>query len=95
MIAVRAVVLGTEGSVDLGRGWWRGAQPLVLTAGGSTRTLETPKVGNGYNYEAVEVGRCLREGLRESPVMPLDESVGILETLDEVRRPWGLRYPGE
>jgi hypothetical protein len=32
----------------------------------------------------VEVARCLEEGLLESAVMPLDESLAIMETLDEV-----------
>ena len=35
-------------------------------------------------HEADEVARCLREGLLESPLMPLDESVSIMETLDRV-----------
>jgi acetaldehyde dehydrogenase (acetylating) len=46
-------------------------------------------------HEASEVMRCLREGLVESPILPLDETVAILETTDELRRQWGLRYPVE
>jgi predicted dehydrogenase len=46
-------------------------------------------------FVALEVGRCLREGLLESPAMPLDESVAIMETLDEIRRQIALRYPFE
>jgi hypothetical protein len=38
------------------------------------------------------MGRCLRAGLLESPVMPLDETVSILGTLDEVRDQIGLNY---
>ena len=57
--------------------------------------IDMPVVGNGYNYEAAEVGRCLREGRTESEVMPLDETLAIMRTLDEVRAQWGLRYPGE
>jgi len=41
--------------------------------------------GNGYRHEAVEVARCITEGLKESPVMPLDESIGVAETLDRIR----------
>jgi hypothetical protein len=43
----------------------------------------------------VEVGRCLRAGLLESPHMPLDETVQIMETMDEVRRQIDLVYPHE
>ena len=46
-------------------------------------------------HEAAEVMRCLGAGERESPIMPLDETVSVLETMDEIRGSWGLRYPGE
>ena len=49
--------------------------------------------GYGWQHEAVEVGRCLCTGPLESPTMPLDESVAIMRTLDEIRRQIGLRYP--
>ncbi len=27
--------------------------------------------------------------------MPLDETLSIMETMDRIRAPWGLVYPGE
>ena len=47
-----------------------------------------PFVGNGYNYEAAEAMRCLRAGETESLVMPLDETLAIMETLDAIRQQW-------
>jgi hypothetical protein len=35
-------------------------------------------------HEADKVARCLRDRLLESPVMPLDETVSIMETMDAV-----------
>jgi len=50
------------------------------------RTVERfPMGGNGYGYEAAEVVRCLRSGLTESPMMPLDDSIAVMETLDILR----------
>ena len=89
-----ATVLGTDGRIRLHHPWWRGRE-LTLTAGGKEEVFDLPFGGNGYNYEAEEVGRCLREGRTESDVMSLDESVAILETMDEVRAQWPLRYPME
>jgi hypothetical protein len=57
--------------------------------------IEEPIIGNALNYEAEEVMRCLREGLTESPLMPLDESVQIMEIMDKVREPWGLKYAND
>jgi predicted dehydrogenase len=52
------------------------------------RTSYHPLDGNGYAYEALEVARCLQNGLIESPIMPLDESKMILEVSDAVRAGW-------
>lgn len=84
---------GTEGSIAIPT-FWKGAK-AVLTAPGRTETVEMPLAGNGYNYEAVEVGRCLREKRLESATIPLDESLAIMRTMDELRRQFGLRYPAD
>jgi hypothetical protein len=41
------------------------------------------------------VARCLADGRLESAVMPLDETLSVMRTLDEVRRQIGLIYPSE
>lgn len=44
--------------------------------------------GNGYPHEIEEVNRCLRAGRTESTLMPLDETLAILQTLDQIRGQW-------
>lgn len=51
--------------------------------------------GRGMQQQALEVERCIRLGLTESPLMSLSESLAIAETMDAVRAQLGLRYPGE
>jgi predicted dehydrogenase len=63
--------------------------------GPRNQVISLPHEGNGYNYEAAEVNRALREGRLESPRMPLDESLDIMRTMDAIRAPWGLKYPGD
>ena len=63
--------------------------------GNREERIELPLAGNGYHYEAQEVARCLDEGLRESPTMPLDETVALMRILDEIRIQIGLQYPME
>ena len=87
--------MGTEGSIRIHTPWW---QPQVLTvtdSAGEQETISSPLPHNGYAFEAAEVGRCLREEKLESPVMPLDETLAIMSTLDACRAQWGLIYPGE
>ena len=61
-------------------------------ADGSERAFHVPRIGNGYAHEAMEVGRCLRAGLLESPAMPLAESVQLMGVLDALRAQIGVRY---
>ena len=67
----------------------------TLKAGDREEAIELPLAGNGYNYEAQEVARCLATGELESPVMPLDETVALMRILDEARTQIGLKYPME
>jgi predicted dehydrogenase len=100
-----AEICGTEGRLRIRAPWWRGnAVTLVPEAertsanpfsGETERTFEAPYPGNGYQFEADEVARCLGEGLAESPVMPLDETLSLMGTMDALRASWGIRYPGE
>ena len=70
--------------------------PLVRSLlGRGGRRIVVRRAGEGYHYQAAEAMRCLHAGQLESPIMPLDETIGVLETLDELRRNWGVRYPGE
>jgi predicted dehydrogenase len=45
--------------------------------------------GNGCHYQMDEVARCLAAGLSESPEMPLDESIAVMETVDHIRQLMG------
>ena len=89
-----AALFGENGRIEFPEPWWR-PSALVVHANGSSEEIRPPLAGNGYNCQAEEVHRCLREGLRESPVMPLDESIAVLRALDDARRQIGLAYPGE
>ena len=90
-----AIINGTKGRITIHSQWWKPERMTVEVYGGAPTEIHLPMTGNGYNYEAVEVGRCLREGLLESEVIPLDESLAIMRSLDEIRAQWGLKYPME
>ena len=90
------LILGTEGRIEIHHDWHRPEGLTYTPYGGESQRFDFPQTeGNGYQYEAMEVARCLREGLLESPVMPLDESLQIMLTMDTLRAQWGVRYPME
>lgn len=90
-----AVIMGTEGFIRLHTPWWIPKSFTVDKPKQEPQHFDFPFEANGYNYEAAEVQRCLRAGLTESPIMPLDETLAIMETMDQIRAQWGLRYPME
>ena len=89
-----AVILGTEGSIRMHCPWW-GASRLTVRRGDREEVLEFPHRGNGLVYEAEEFMNLIRSGERDSKIMPLNESLSILRTMDTLRRQWGVKYPGE
>jgi predicted dehydrogenase len=90
------LILGTEGRIEIHHDWHRPEGLTFTRYGQESEVFSYPQnEGNGYQYEAIEVARCIREGLLESPVMPLDESISIMETMDTLRQLWGVRYPME
>lgn len=90
-----AVICGTKGMIKLPLEWWKAESFTLLLQEQEAQTIHLPFDHNGYEYEAMEVNRCLREGKTESDIMPLDESLAIMQTLDQIRAQWGLRYPME
>src|SRR5690606_27457880 len=90
-----AYILGTEGSIKVSSPWWNASELILTRAGKAPEVIAPPREGNGYNYEAVEVGRCLQAGKLESDVMPLDETRAIMQVMDTIRAQWGFKYPGE
>ena len=90
-----AILNGTEGRITVHAPWWVGTRMTVEVFGKETTEIEMPLAGNGYEYEAAEVARCLRAGLLESDVMPLDETLALMRTMDDIRKQWGLKYPME
>ena len=93
--AQEAILTGTHGRIRIHSPWWRPTGMTLSRDGKSDERFDFPLEGNGYEYEALEVMHCLRSGKLESPLMPLDESLSIMKTLDATRAQWGLKFPME
>jgi len=88
-------IVGTDG-------WIRVHAPMVapesLSRGVGREVMETvhrPLLGNGYPHEVLAVNDCLRAANLESDLMPLDESLQVMQTLDALRAPWTLKYTAD
>lgn len=90
-----ATILGTRGAIHIHTPFWSATHATLQRQGNAAETVIHDHRCNGYEYEAMHVMDCLRAGKRESDVMPLDESLAIMETCDALRTQWNIWYPQE
>ncbi len=87
-------IYGTKGRIDV-RAKLPEPTSVALVVGGKETIATLPFRRNGFEYQIEEVMRCVRAGRRESTGMPLASTLANMETMDEIRRLIGLRYPFE
>ncbi|MCS6869851.1 MAG: Gfo/Idh/MocA family oxidoreductase [Anaerolineae bacterium] len=92
---IEVLLAGTEGYLTLHEPFYKTNRFTITPVEGEPQTYTVPYEGNGYQFQAMEVVRCLQTGLLESPTMPLDETLQIMQTMDAIRAQWGLKYPNE
>ena len=91
-----AVVLGSEGRIEIDSVWYTATGLRVYDADGRlTEEVRPPVEGRGMQFQATEAERLVSEGRIASDILPPRETVAIMATLDAVREQIGLRYPGE
>lgn len=91
-----AVILGTEGRIEVDAVWYSPTTFTVFDAKGEViERFDTEVAHRGMQFQAWEFERRIREGDHSPAILPARESVRIMETLDAVRAQIGLSYPGE
>lgn len=89
-----AWIFGTRGSIHIPE-FNKPGKAVLSLVDGRTEIFDSPYESTGYQFEAIEAINCIKQGKTESEIMPLDESIAIMKTLDDLRAQWQLRYPGE
>lgn len=92
-----AVIAGDQARIELdGNFYAPGPVRLVFPDGQSLTAPSEPLSGHqGLAYEAAHFAQLISDGFTESPQLSLDETISIMETLDELRAQRGVRFPGE
>lgn len=86
--ANEAWIYGIDGKIHIPKWFWCAQSAELYPRGGSPEVFEHKTAAEGFEFELLEVERCIREGLPESPNMPLDESVAIIATINRIRSDW-------
>ena len=89
-------ITGTEGRIEIDAVWYNPTSFRHYDV--NNKVVEAYEsqgvVGRGMQYQAWELERLVASGSIANDVLPPDESVQIMEALDEVRHLIGLRYDG-
>jgi dihydrodiol dehydrogenase / D-xylose 1-dehydrogenase (NADP) len=59
------------------------------------KTIDFSYDGHGMHFEADHVHQCLRKKQLQSDILPLEETLSIMRTMDKIRRQWKLKYINE
>ncbi|MFC3181155.1 Gfo/Idh/MocA family protein [Cypionkella sinensis] len=92
----RAAIVGTKGRIEIDRVWYEPSSFRVYDNDNALiETCAPARIGRGMQFQADEVERLIAAGQTESAILPPDETVQIMQTLDALRAQIGLRYPSE
>lgn len=91
----RATICGTLGKIEIDRTFYNPTSMRVIMHDGTTREYPNEYKGHGLRDQALEFERVVRSGAKSSAILTPDESILIMESLDEVRKQIGLIYPSE
>lgn len=90
-----AYVFGTDGYIKIDEVFAVPTKATLVIDDKVTEVIEEPIILGGLFHEAEEVMRCMKKGLKESPFMPLEESLQIMQIMDKIRAPWELKYSND
>jgi predicted dehydrogenase len=97
-LATEADICGTDGRIRLTSRFYEPSSTVEFYSDRAESREVIPvekEPGFGYQYEARHVNDCLRKGLTESPIVSFADTLQLMETLDEIRKVAGIRYPAD
>ena len=90
-----ALLSALRGYVLIHANWWNPARATIHYIDHRIVELHEPFIAGGFNYETAHFCELLRQGKRESPVIPHALSLSMARLLESARTALGVRFPGE
>lgn len=92
----RAVVIGTEGWIDIESTWYNPTPFTVFdTHGNVLERFHQPVNSRGMQFQAAEMERLVQAGATAGTILPPGETVAVMAAMDEIRRQIGLSYDAD
>ena len=90
-----ATISGSKGRIEITGEFYRPTSMRVVYQDGSVKEFKNEYRGHGLREQAIYFEKMLIGNKKESDLLPLSESLSIMQTMDEIRNQIGLRYPFE
>ncbi|MBP2321189.1 putative dehydrogenase [Kibdelosporangium banguiense] len=90
---IAATVVGTAGRIEIPPVFYRPTELVVIRPDALPERHTLELHGFGYQYQIAEVDERMTAGDKESPEMPLEETLAVMRTLTEALDQLGVSYP--
>jgi predicted dehydrogenase len=90
-----ASINGTKARLELQTSFYRPTDMRLVYNDGRIVEFKNEYRGNGLREQAIYFEKLLISGKKDSELLPIAETISIMETLDEIRNQIGLKYPFE
>jgi len=89
-----AWIAGTEGRIEIARTFYAPTRFRITRLDGTSWSYDG-RVPGGFQYQIAEVARCVAEGEVQSELRSWQDTLDVMEIMDDVRAQIGVVYPGE
>ncbi|QKJ18989.1 Gfo/Idh/MocA family protein [Microbacterium hominis] len=91
-----AAIVGAEARIEIDPVWYTPTSFRVVAPDGTVlEEYRSDIAGRGMQFQAIAAEELIAAGRTDGEILPIDETVAIMGTLDDIRGQIGLRYPGE
>ena len=86
-------ISGTKGSIVIDAEFWATEKATLKVEDEESVTIESPFRASGFEYQTEEAMRCIRTGKLQSDVIPWKDTLGNMQTMDQILTQIGVEYP--
>ncbi|MFM8621546.1 MAG: Gfo/Idh/MocA family protein [Candidatus Nanopelagicaceae bacterium] len=90
-----ASINGTKARLELQTSFYRPTDMRLVYNNGRIVEFKNEYRGHGLREQAIYFEKLLISGKKDSELLPIAETISIMETMDEIRNQIGLKYPFE
>jgi predicted dehydrogenase len=90
-----ATIAGSKARLELETSFYRPTNLRIIYNDGNVKEFINSYRGHGLREQAIYFEKMLIGGKRESDLLPVAETISIMETMDQIRAEIGLKYPLE